>query len=130
DSMYFIPQAHADEAMRLRQAVTSLGECRLDAIPLLDFADQRDLIIRTFQEDTEEQMASLAGELQLARGQIQASTGKPSAKAYARLRKQYDDLMARTNLFVKTLDDSVVRTTSSPEVVMSILTALSEELMA
>jgi len=122
DSVYFVPVAHSESVRALRVAVSHFGECTLDGIPLVDFQDQRDLIIRTFQADTDDAMSTLAGQLQQARA-------NPSAATYERLRKQYDELTTRTRTYTSTLGDSVAKTTGSHEIVKAALVALQTELL-
>lgn len=122
DSVYFVPVAHAKEMSALCRVISGLGRCRLDTVPIIDFEDQRDLVIRSFQADTEEAMRNLAEQLQAARA-------KPSPATFVRLRKQYDELTARTEAYTSTLGDVVAEVSGQHDVVKSLLAALSKELL-
>lgn len=123
DSVYFVPAMHQDELGRLREAMGLITGCQLDLIPLVDLKDQREHVMRAFQEDTEEALKSLAVEMQ------KAHTAGITPKVLIRLRGQYEEVMARVNTYASTLGESAVRTTSTSDVVTGLMASLSHALL-
>lgn len=121
DSVWFVPAVNAPMLESLSGAYLEMG-ARLELVPVVDIPGQRDIVLRSYQEDTEAQMASLAEELVRARGSV-------TPKSYARLRARYDELAAVTDLYTETLGEGVERTSGAHEVVKSTLAALAGELL-
>lgn len=118
ESVYFVPISHHEELSRLQLATQHIEGCTLDLIPLVDLADQREHIIRAFQEDTEEQYSALAAEL------IKLQQTKVTPGAYARLLERYNALTARTSTYEGALGEAAVRTSTTVDTVRKILANL------
>lgn len=120
NSVRFVPISAGPEALRLCVAISSIGECRLDNLPLVDLAGQRDLVLRAFQEDTEAALQSLTAEA------LKATDNAATPATYARLMGQYNDLMKRTDSYVEMLGIGAARTTTSKDVARGVLLRLNE----
>lgn len=121
DSVRFVPIKHGVEALRLCTAISALGECRLDDLPLVDLKGQRDLVLRAFQEDTEAAMNSLAAEAAKA-----AEGAAATPTVLARLRSQYDDIRQRTDDYVEMLGISAARTDATYDITRAMLNRLAD----
>lgn len=121
DSVRFVPIKHGVEALRLCTAISAIGDCRLDDLPLVDLKGQREYVLRAFQEDTEAAMNSLAAEA--VRAAAASSTSTPTV--LARLRAQYDDLTKRTDSYVEMLGVSAARAEASHDITKAMLNRLA-----
>lgn len=122
DSVRFVPIKHGVEALRLCTAISALGECRLDDLPMVDLKGQRELVLRAFQEDTESAMNSLAAEA--VKAAESGVTATPTV--LARLRGQYQDLTNRTDAYIEMLGISAARTEASHDITKAMLNRLAD----
>jgi hypothetical protein len=60
--VYFISQKHAETISKLTQWVRSIGS-DLHSLPLLDLVDQREMLLRAFEEETMSEVDRLSGEM-------------------------------------------------------------------
>lgn len=60
--LYFIKQDHADEIAKLGEWVNSIGS-EFHALPLLNLAEQRDMILEAFEEETVKEVENLMGKV-------------------------------------------------------------------
>jgi hypothetical protein len=60
--LYFIKQDHADEVEKLAEWVRSVGS-EFHTLPLLNLAEQKDMILEAFEEETIQEVERLMGEV-------------------------------------------------------------------
>lgn len=60
--LYFVAQEHADEIAKLGEWVRSIGS-EFHHLPLLNLADQRDMILQAFEEESVAEVQRLMGEV-------------------------------------------------------------------
>lgn len=60
--LYFVRQQHADELAKLGEWVRSIGS-EFHALPLLNLADQRQMILEAFEDETIKEVERLMGEV-------------------------------------------------------------------
>lgn len=120
-SVHFVPIAHTDELHRFAAAVSTLEGCKIDLVPLVDLAEQREHVLEAFQADNDASLSDLVVELQRAR------STKITPKTYAALRVRFDAIMTRADHYAELLDASIDRTTGASDVAKSALAALSRE---
>lgn len=118
DSVRFVPLGHGDEALRLCQAISSIGNCRLEELPLVDMKNQRQMIVRAFHEDTHQALTSLSAE-------IAKANEVPTPSKLARARGAYNDLLARSRSYEQILGEVEAHTASLHDVVRANLHTLS-----
>jgi hypothetical protein len=123
-SVHFVPIAHADELRRFAEAVGTLKGCKVDLIPLVDLADQREHILAAFQDDNDAALSELVVDLQKAR------TTAITPKTYKALRDRYSAIMERTAHYSELLDESLDRTAGASDVAKKSLAALAREFAA
>ena len=80
--LYFIKQDHHDEVERLSQWVKSIGS-EFHTLPLLNLAEQKEMILDAFEEETIQEVERLMGELAKILGDPDRKIEEKTFDAYA-----------------------------------------------
>lgn len=95
--LYFVKQEHADVIAKLQAWVKSVGS-EFHTLPLLNLADQRDMIMEAFEDETVKEVERLMGELQVILSDASRTIEEKTFDAYgmkaAELRKKIDEYNA------------------------------------
>jgi len=122
-SVNFVPVAHAPQLHALSEAIRVLNGCRVDLIPLVDLADQRERLLEAFTSEHSEDMSDLVAKMQEARKK------NVSPLVYSQLRARYDELTSRAARYADLLDDQTITVSAATDVAKASLTALAGNLL-
>jgi hypothetical protein len=124
--VYFVNQNRTSELVKLQDMVSRCGGgCRMDLIPLVDMANERDLIIEAFQREAEESLLDLVKEIT----HIESTRSKVTPEAYAKAKAKYDNTMSQAKEYQRTLGLTQSRTADAAELALDSLTMLQKRLL-
>lgn len=125
-SVYFIPIAQADELAKVTALVDRLGhDCSMQLIGLMDTVKQRDIVIKAWQSETEDALKELVGRI----AHLRATRKKITPDAFAKIRSEYDAILARGEEYRKALALSVDTTEGAAEIAFSHLDKLADTML-
>lgn len=122
-SVNFVPVAHAEELHGLADAISVLEGCRVDLIPLVDLANQRERLLEAFSDEHATDMADLVTKMQEARKK------NVSPLVYSQLRARYDELTGRAQDYADLLNDQTITVSAAADVAQASLAALAGNLL-
>ena len=124
-SVYFIPVGQYDELRKLTELIRLVGnDCVMQLMPLVDLAEQRDMVINAWQSEAEDALKSLVEKI----AKLRESRKKITPEAFAKIRAEYDVIMERGTEYRKHLNLAVDVTEGVAEVAFSQLTSLAESM--
>lgn len=124
--VYFVHKNRTEELLRLRELVNRCGGGnRMDQIPLVDTANERDIVIEAFQREAEESLNEIVGEIAKVRSQRHSI----SPAAYAKLRERYDSVVNQALEYQRTLRLTQSRTSTAAELALDSLMELQAKML-
>lgn len=126
DGLYFVHSNRADELAKLNSLVTQLGGgSTMWMIPLVDLAQQRDMVVQAFQTEAEEALNDVIKQIAHVRGTRKSVT----PEAYAKVKAQFDQAVNRANEYSRTLQLRGTFTSAAEELALESLAALQREFL-
>lgn len=124
--VYFVHVSRKAELDRLATLVDRLGHgCFMHLVPLVDLEQQRDRVIEAFQVEAEHNLAEIVAKIQ----HVRASRKSITPDAYAKLKREYDQVINRAMEYTRTLNVSQDRTAGAAEVALDALVALQTDML-
>lgn len=124
--VYFVHTSRTDELKRLQELVRRCGGgCRMDLIPLVDMANERDIIIEAFQKEAEESLLDLVKSI----AHVSNTRKEVTPEAYTKLKKEYDTILKQALEYQRTLSLTQTRTGNAAELALDALTELQKKLL-
>lgn len=124
--VYFIHVAHSDELSRLQQLVQGFGGgCMMHTIPLVDIERERKMVALAFEREASQALHEIANEVKA----LKSTRKSISPNAYAKIKARYDEVVAKANEHMVTLQISHDITGAAAEVALDALIDLQEEML-
>lgn len=123
--VYFVHVNRLDELLRLQTLVQKLGGCRLELMPLVDLKEQRDMVVEAFQTEAEASLTDVVKAIT----HIRETRKKVTPDAYAKVKREYDDVMLRAKEYGRTLKVNQDRTAGAAEFALEALAALQAQML-
>lgn len=125
-SVYFIPVSQYDELKRVTELVSRLHHgCSMQLMPLINMAEQKDMVIEAYQKDAENNLTDLVEKITNLRTTRKSIT----AEAFAKIKGEYEDIMAKAERYRSDLGISQDRTAGAAESAQSALRTLARTLL-
>lgn len=124
--LYFIPQTNVELVTKLRDWVRSIGS-EFHALPLLDLGEQRDMIIKAFEEEAYEELHRMAADVADILGQEDRTIESRTYEAYT---KRGMEIATRVDDYAQMLGARATRADMEMGVFTSQLMALSSRIRA
>jgi hypothetical protein len=123
--VYFVHASKDDELARLAEVVNKFGGgCKMNAIPIVNIEREREFIASAF----EQQASSALGDIAKKAKELKDSGRKITPAVYDKFKAEYDDLLARAQEHMVTLEVSQDLTAAAAEVALKSLKALQKEI--
>lgn len=122
-SVYFVHANRGDELARLRAMTDEIDGISLTLWQLPDLDGHRREVVDAFQREAEKSFAGLVEEIQ----KLRAPGKKPTKAQFVKIKARYDEVMARSGEYQRTLQISQDRTGAASEVAFEALAALLED---
>lgn len=124
--VYFVHENRTAELRRLQELVSRCGNrSRMDLIPLVDMANERDIIIEAFQKEAEDSLIDLVKNI----AHVSNTRKTFSVEAYGKLKREYDTIMGQALEYQRTLKLTQTRTSNAAELALDALTEVQKRLL-
>lgn len=123
--VYFVHANRQKELDSLRTLVDRLAGCSMQTIPLVDLANERQMVVDAFQREASQRLEEIVRDISELRG----SRKKITADAYAKIRARYDRVMDQASEYLRTLNISQDSTASAAELALDSLVTLQTEML-
>lgn len=123
--VYFVHVSKSAELAALQEVINSLGECRMNTIPIVDLPREREFVTTAFEREASEALMTLAKE---ARDLMEVRKSITPA-AYAKLKQAYDDTVAKANEHMITLRVSQDTTGAAAQVAYDVINELQMKML-
>lgn len=126
DGLYFVHSNRLDELDKLRTLVERMGGgSTMWTMPLVNLAEQRKMVIATYEQEAEEALQDVIKEIQHVRSTRKSVT----PAAYAKLKKRYDEAVTKANEHKRALKVRGVTQTASQDLALDLLMQVQESLL-
>lgn len=129
--VYFVHMTKQDEINALQKLVQRIGQgCQFHIVPLLDTAEQRDMLTEAFQSEVEDECYGLLKEIAELNEKAKTKKKVISPARYAALKAQFDSIVSRSEEYTNILGLSQGRSAAALELALDGVFDLAERVEA
>lgn len=122
--VYFVHASRNEELTRLAELVNRFGGgCMMHAVPIVNLERERAFIAKAFETEASNNLGDIAKEVK------EALANNVTPAVYTRLKKRYDEVLARAEEHIVTLEVSQDMTAAAAEVAHDLLARLQEKML-
>jgi len=124
--VYFVHVARDNELANLQALVNNLGGgCQMNTIPMVDVAREREMVTAAFEREAAQALQDLTRDIK----EIRSTRKTVSPSAYAKVQDRYNEVVAKANEHLVTLQISQDITGAEAEVALEELGLLREDML-